>query len=77
MKRVIIAIVMTFATFTAQAMTENEIADYIRSTVPGATAFDARMCADSWAHGGSFMVKSYDITLQCEKNRIVKDWDRD
>jgi len=72
---IVIAIVMVF-TNSASAMTEHEVAQYVRDTVPGATNFDARMCADSWAHGGHFMSKSFDITLVCEKNHIVKDWDR-
>ena len=77
-KFIMIAIIAVMSVFAnvASAMTEAEVAQYVLDTVPGASNSDARMCADSWAHGGHFMSKSFDITLVCEKNHIVKDWDR-
>jgi hypothetical protein len=79
MKKILIALVaMVMTVFTnnaANAMTEAEVESYILDTVPGATESEARMCADSWAHGGHFYMKSFDITLECEKHSLVKDWD--
>jgi hypothetical protein len=76
MKKVImIVIAMVFAVNNAQAMTGAEIVDYIRDTVPGISQQEVRFCADAWQNGGHFMVQSFDVTLTCEKNHIVKDWD--
>ena len=78
MKKVImIAIIAVMSVFAnvANAMTENEVAQYILDTVPGATANEAARCADKWVNGGHFMVKIHDISLTCEKQHIVKDWD--
>ena len=70
----VMAVMFGFAN-NANAMTEAEVAQYILDTVPGSTNFDARTCADAWVHGNTYMTKSFDITLVCEKNRIAKDWD--
>ena len=69
----IVAIVMTIS--TAQAMSETEVQSYILDTVPGATEFDAGMCAHVYVNGGTYMTKSFDVTLECGKHSLVKDWD--
>ena len=75
MKIVMFLIAIIFANTTVQAMTEAEVADYIRSSVPEATNFDARMCASAWQHGSTFRAEMINMTLTCEKNSIVKEWD--
>ena len=76
MFKILIGIIaIAFAVNSASAMTEAEVAKYVLDTVPGSTNFDARTCADAWVHGNTYMTKSFDITLVCEKNRIAKDWD--
>ena len=74
-KIIMIVIAMVFTVNNAQAMTGAEIVDYIRDTVPGISQQEVRFCADAWQNGGHFMMKSFDVTLTCEKNHIVKDWD--
>ena len=74
-KIIMIVIAMVFAN-SVQAMTEHEVADYIRSTVPGISDTEANWCADAHRNGGKFVVKIHDVTLKCEKNSIIKDWDR-
>ena len=71
----IIAVMSVFANNAANAMTEVEVAQYVLDTVPGASEFDARMCAHVYHHDGTYMVKSFDITLECGKHSLVKDWD--
>ena len=71
---IIVAMVM-FGFNTASAMTEVEVAQYILDTVPGATEFDASMCAHVYVNGGTYMTKSFDVTLECGKHSLVKDWD--
>ena len=76
MFKILIGIIaIAFAVNSASAMTEAEVAKYVLDTVPGSTNFDARTCADAWVQGNTYMTKSYDITLKCSKNTIVKDWD--
>jgi len=75
MKIIYFIIAIIFAN-TVNAMTEAEVADYIRSSVPEATNFDARMCASAWQHGSTFRAEMINMTLTCEKNSIVKEWDR-
>ena len=77
MKTIYFIIVFVMAIFAnvASAMTENEVAQYVLDTVPGTSEFDARMCAHVYHHDGTYMVKSYDITLECGKHSLVKDWD--
>ena len=78
MKKIVIAIVVTIVAIfanNAQAMTETEVAQYVRNTVPEASNFDARMCASAWQHGSTFRAEMINMTLTCEKNRIAKDWD--
>ena len=76
-KFIMIAIIAVMSVFAnnAQAMTETEVVDYIRDTVPGISQQEVRFCADAWQNGGHFMVKSFDVTLTCEEQHIVKDWD--
>lgn len=78
MKKFIIALVMAVVTVfanTANAMSEEEVAQYILDTVPGATANEAARCAQKWVNGGHFMMRSEDITLICEKQYLQKTWD--
>ena len=75
MKIITIIIAIMFGFNTANAMTETEVAQYVRNTVPEASNFDARMCASAWQHGSTFRAEMINMTLTCEKNRISKDWD--
>ena len=79
MKKIImIAIIAVMSVFmnTVQAMSGTEIAQYVRDTVPGADEFDAGMCAHVYVNGGTYMTKSFDVTLECGKHSLVKTWDR-
>lgn len=70
---IIIAIMFGFANnANANGM---DVQKYILDTVPGITAQEAAWCADAHRNGGRYMVKIYDITLECSKNTLIKDWD--
>ena len=78
MKKIIMILSVLIATMfvnTASAMTEVEVQKYVLDTVPGATEFDAGMCAHVYVNGGTYMTKSFDVTLECGKHSLVKDWD--
>ena len=65
---------MAFANNAAQA--EMDVQKYVLDTVPGISDTEANWCADAHRNGGKFVVKIHDVTLKCEKNSIIKDWDR-
>lgn len=79
MKKIILAIVaiVTAVMFNTAAADEVDVALYIYSKVPGATAADAKECARVWAHGGTYMVKIKNIKLECAKHLITETWDHD
>jgi hypothetical protein len=76
MKTIAIIIALVMFGFNTANANEMNVQKYILDTVPGASLSDAKMCADAHRNGGVYLVKIYDITLKCEKNSIVKDWDR-
>ena len=71
----IIAIVMAFATFTAQAMTKAEVESYILDTVPGAGPKEIDACYAAMQHDGFYKIHSSKVRIVCSKNELTRVWE--
>ena len=80
MKRVIIAIVMTFATFTAHAeivgmmLTKAEVATTIMEANPIAGPKEIDACYSAMKNDGFYRISSSKVRIVCTKNNLTRVW---